>query len=89
MAQFSAAKRRAALPRKSDPDGAASGQTIALSRASKYNGRARQPLASQASAAKRRLKIGKIMDSKIIVKFRYPGRVARSRNALWQLEIKP
>jgi len=83
MAQISAAKRRAALPRKSDPDGAASGQTIALSRASKYNGRARQPLASQASAARRRLEIGKI-----IVKFRYPGRVARSRNALWRLEIK-
>jgi hypothetical protein len=44
MAQISAAKRRAALPRKSDPDGAASGQTIALSRASKYNVRARQAL---------------------------------------------
>jgi hypothetical protein len=48
---------------------------------------------AQISAAKRRLKIGKIMGSKmgskIIVKFRYLSSVARSRNALWRLEIKP
>jgi len=62
---------KAALPRKSDPGGAASlpRDTIALSRGSALRkpkvGHAR-PLASQVSAAKRRLRIGKIMGSKII-----------------------
>ena len=40
---------------------------------------------AQISAAKRRLQIGKIMGTKIIVKFLYPSKITHSRNALWRL----
>gem|GEM_PF-5435323 len=40
---------------------------------------------AQFSATKRRRRIGKIMDSKIIVKFLSLTKVTSSRNALWRL----